>query len=88
MSTVDRSLQRQVDRTLDKINELVRCREQREALQEKFSDREGTPGRINRLDEKEKEIREHVRSLWNAGRPPEDLDAEDPVAPDKSTGEE
>jgi len=87
MSTVDRNLQRQVDRTLDKINELVRCREQREALEQKFSDRAGTPDRVARLDDKEKEIREHVRGLWDAGKPPEDLDAEDPVA-DGPTGQE
>lgn len=80
MSTVDRELQRNVDRTLDKISQLVRCREQREALQERFSDREGTPDRIARLDEKEKEIRGHVRFLWDAGKPTEELDDEDPLS--------
>jgi len=81
MSTVDRELQRRVDRTLEKIGELIRCREQREALEEKFSDRQETPDRIGRLDGKEVEIRKHVRGLWDAGRPTEELDDEDPVVP-------
>lgn len=86
MSTEDRRLQQQVDRTLDRIDELVRAREQREALEDRFSDRPGTPDRIGRLNEKEVEVRKHVRSSWGAGKPAEELDSEDPVSPESSEG--
>jgi hypothetical protein len=79
-SDADPELRSRVDESLEQLEALVRCREQREAIAEKFSGQEGAQERIDRLDKREVEIRLHVRRQWDAGKPTEELDEEDPVA--------
>lgn len=78
-SDPDRELRRQVDESLDQMAALVRCREQREAISERFSG-ERAEERVQRLDRKEAEIRAHVRREWNVGKPTEQLKSSDPVS--------
>lgn len=78
-SDPDRELRRKVDESLDQMAGLVRCRRQRKAIEEKFSG-DKADRRINRLDDKEAEIRAHVRNEWDVGKPTEDLSSSDPVA--------
>lgn len=78
-SDPDRELRRRVDESLDEMAALVRCREQREAIDEKFSGGRAEK-RIERLDKKEAEIRAHVRQEWNVGKPTEKLKSTDPVS--------
>ncbi|MCS3824575.1 hypothetical protein [Salinibacter ruber] len=77
-SEEDRQLRKLVDDSLDAMEAMVRCREQREAIKEKFSGDEAQK-RVQRLDEKEVEIRAEIRELWDAGKPTEALDPSDPV---------
>lgn len=77
-SEEDRQLRKRVDDSLDAMEALVRCREQREAIKEKFSGSEAEK-RVQRLDQKEVEIRAHIREVWDAGKPTEALDQNDPV---------
>jgi len=77
-SEEDRQLRKRVDDSLEAMEALVRCREQREAIKEKFSGNEAEK-RVQRLDEKETEIRAHIREVWDAGKPTEALDQNDPV---------
>jgi hypothetical protein len=86
-SDSDRELRSRVDESLDRMAALVRCREQREAIKEKFSG-ERAEQRIDRLDRKEAEIRAHVREEWNVGKPTEKLSSSDPVSELESTEEE
>jgi hypothetical protein len=78
-SDPDRELRRRVDESLDQMAALVRCREQREAISEKFSG-ERAEERVERLDRKEAEIRSHVREEWGVGKPKEQLSSDDPVS--------
>lgn len=78
MSDSDEELRERVDESLDQMEGLVRCREQRKTIKEKFSG-EKAEQRVNRLDRKEAEIRAHVRSEWGVGKSAEQLDVSDPV---------
>jgi hypothetical protein len=78
-SDPDRELRQKVDESLDQMAGLVRCRRQRQAIEEKFSG-DKADRRSNRLDEKEAEIRAHVRNEWGVGKPTDKLSSSDPVA--------
>lgn len=77
-SEEDRQLRKRVDDSLNAMDAMVRCREQREAIEEKFSGEEAEK-RVQRLDEKEVEIRAEIRKTWDAGKPTQALEPNDPV---------
>jgi hypothetical protein len=77
-SEEDRQLRKRVDASLEWVDALVRCREQRETINERF-DGEEADQRVERLDTKETDIRKRIRETWDAGKPTEALDQSDPV---------
>jgi len=77
-SEQDRQLRKRVDASLEWVDALVRCREQRETINERF-DGEEADRRVERLDQKETELRKRIRETWDAGKPTEALDQSDPV---------
>lgn len=85
-SEQDRELRRRVDQSLEKMKELVRCREQRQVIEERFEG-EKAEKRIQRLDDREAKIRTHVRDEWDVGKPTENLDDVDPVKRIENGGE-
>jgi len=78
-SEQDAELREAVDESLDQMESLVRCRQQREAIKERF-DGEKAERRVQRLDEREAKIRAHVRGEWDVGKPMEKLHQDDPVS--------
>jgi len=75
----DDDLRRKVVNTLDKMEGLVKCRRQRDAIEQKFSGGRAEQ-RVEKLDRREASIRKHVRQEWGVGTPLEDLPERDPVA--------
>lgn len=77
-SEKDPRLRKRIDESLEQIAGLVRAREQREAIEERFSG-EKAERRVERLNNREAEIRKHIRDEWGAGKPIGELKDEDPV---------
>lgn len=75
----DRELLRKVDQSLEAMERLIRCREQRDTIDERFKG-EKARQRVAKLDRKEAEIRAEIRSAWEVGTAPDQLRDTDPVS--------
>lgn len=84
----DQELRQSVDQSLDLVEGLTKCREQREAINQRF-DGEEAERRVDRLGQREAEIRSEIRGHWDVGKPLDDLDSDDPLLdleePDEDT---
>lgn len=74
----DPELRQSVDKSLNLIEGLTDCRTQREAIQERFSGEEADK-RVQRLNDREVEIRLYIRDQWDVGKPVDELPEEDPL---------